>query len=123
MIKGRTETITVVSATDFSTEALQYLIVTASGAIAANSNTAAGVGVDRVRSGEHMTLDWSGHMKARAGAAVVLNVGVKVTTSGYLINVTSGDGNVPVGMPLVAVASGDMFEFTGNFANARAEVA
>ncbi len=118
MIKGKTETVTVTAGQDLDT--MQYKIIGVGGTIVATADLALGVVSTKPKNGEHATVEWAGHMKAYAGAAIVIARGVTVTTSGYLINVTSGDGvSGQVGMALAAANSGDLFNFVGNFANAK----
>ena len=51
-------------------------------------------------------------MKAYAGAAINSGAQVGVTTSGFLITVTT---SAYVGLALESAASGDLFSFVGDF--------
>lgn len=118
MIFGKHDVVTVVAGQDLDT--MQYKIVGVGGTIVATADLALGVNLRKPKSGEHASVGWMGHMKAYAAAAIVITLPITVTTSGFMINVTSGDGvSTPVGMPLVAANSGDLFEFVGNFALAK----
>jgi len=118
MVQGKFETITVVATADFSTEALQYLIVNAAGAIATGENDALGIMQDRPLVGDHATLAWSGHMKGRAEGVIAKGVPIMVGTNGRILAAT-GATRPAMGMSLTAAVAGDIFEFVGNFATAR----
>lgn len=113
--RGKTLNVTIKAAADLST--MQYKIITIAGAIAAESDTAIGSLINKPQSGEWANVDYLGQMKGYAAAAVVQGARLKVTTSGYLTTVASGDGAC-VGKALEAASSGDLFKFIGNFANA-----
>lgn len=97
--------------------AMQYKIITPAGVIAAESDTALGVLLNKPDNGEHASVAVSGGMKSYAGASISLGARLKVTTSSFLIAVTSGDG-AAVGKALEAANSGDLFNFHGDFASA-----
>lgn len=120
-IKGKTEIVTLVAGANLET--MQYKVVGVGGTIVATADLALGLVVNKPRSGEHVSIEWFGHMKGYAGAAIVTTRGLTVTTSGYIINVTSGDGvSNGIGKSLAAANSGDLFDFVGNFANAKSTV-
>jgi hypothetical protein len=118
MVTGKFETITVIATADFSTELLQYLVVNAAGGIATGDNDAVGIMQTRGIIGDHMTVGYQGHMKARAGAAIAKGAPIMVGTGGHMITAT-GATRVAKSKSLVAAATGDLFEFIGNFANTR----
>lgn len=111
---GCFETLTIASGADHSGGGGQYKAVAIGGTIAAANTTAVGIMQNKPKSGEHMTVAWHGRMKAYAGGAINAGGAVKVTTSGYLVAVASGDG--AVGKAVLAANSGSVFEFIGNFA-------
>jgi hypothetical protein len=109
---------TIAAGQDLS--AAQYKAVTVGGTIASTADAAIGLVQNKPENGQHCTVSVSGVMKGYAGAAIVTARPVTVTTSGFLINVTSGDGVVTgVGKALAAANSGDLFKFVGNFAAAK----
>lgn len=112
---GHNCTITVQSGADHSGGGSQFKAVAIGGTIAAANTAAVGILQNNPKSGEHMTVAYMGRMKAYAGGAIAAGAAVKVTTSGYLVAVASGDG--AVGKATLAANSGSIFEFIGNFAN------
>lgn len=105
MHQGKFETVALNAGADLS--AAQYKAVVVAGTIAAN-NTAIGLLQNKPSaSGRRATVGYSGQMKAYAGAAISAGAGVSVTTSGFLITVSSGD--LGVGRALAAANSGDLF--------------
>lgn len=118
MSQGKFEAIAIAAGQDL--DSMQYKVVGVGGTIVATADLALGLVQNKPRNGENATVAYQGNMKGYAGAAVVTTRPITVTTSGFLINVTSGDGVAsPVGMPLVAANSGDIFNFVGNFATAK----
>ena len=106
---------TIIASVDLS--ALQYKVVRVTGDLADNNGEAYGVLQNKPQSGEHATVAISGVMKAYAGAAIAAGASLACTNSGFLITATSGTG-VSIGKNKnVAVGSGDVFTFFGNFAN------
>lgn len=97
----------------------QFKAVAIDGTIANNNGEAAGILQNKPKSGERASVAMFGLVKAYAGAAISAGAQVKVTTSGWLIAVTSGSNIVGCGKNRnVAVASGDLFAFHANFINA-----
>lgn len=116
-IRGKHEVVTIDAAADLT--GAQHKVIAVAGTIAPSDATALGVLQNKPESGQHASIAWMGHMKGYAGAAIAAGVRLSTTTSGYLITVTSG--SIPVGKNLSgSVASGDIFDFVGNFANAGA---
>lgn len=99
----------------------QFKAVVVGGTIAANNAEALGLLQNKPKNGEDATVGYFGHMKGTAGASLSAGNRVKVTTSGYLIAVTSNDfgcGNV-----ITAAASGATVEGLFNFIGLRTTVA
>lgn len=113
---GDKDLIQLVSTVDAS--ANQYKIVDVAGVIAATPGNAIGVLLNKPKTGESMSVAFSGHMKAYAGGAVTAGDRVTVTTSGFLItNATSVSGIV--GKAINTCTSGSLVEFIGDFSNVR----
>jgi len=115
MIEGKHDDVTVAAGADLS--AMQYKVIAVAGTIAAEADTALGVLQNKPGNGQHASLAVAGNIKAYAGDTIAFGARVTVTTSGFMLTVASGDGNA-VGKALVAAASGDLFNFYGNFATA-----
>ena len=113
-VEGLQQTLTIQAGANL--EGQQHKVVVVAGTIAASNTAAIGVLTSQPNSGQNGTVAAQGHMKGYAGAAISAGARIKVTTSGYLATVGSGDGSV--GKALVAAASGDLFNFFGDFANA-----
>lgn len=112
-VHGSMKTITVKAGEALS----QYKAVEVDGTIAASNNVAVGlIQNGDPANGDHVTVGYAGHMKGVAGAAISAGARVKVTTSGYLIAVASGDGSC--GKCLTAASSGMTVEGIFDFANA-----
>lgn len=117
---GRFKSLQLTAGADLNTgdgTGAQYKAVAVGGTIAANNNAAFGLIQNKPKSGEDLTVAYEGHMKGVAGAAITAGLNLKVTTSGYLIVVVSGDGSV--GKAVTTAASGAAVELIGNFAMAR----
>lgn len=95
---------------------LQYYAVAIGGTIAANNTAAIGILQNKPESGEEATMTYSGRSKFKAGGAIAANGRVKVTTSGFIVAVASGDG--ACGKALTAAASGEIVEGIFDFSNA-----
>lgn len=106
------DNITIAAGADL--RAAQYKAVTISGTIAANNSTAAGILQNKPNTNEGATVAYEGRMKGTAGAAITKGDRLKVTTSGYLIAVASGDG--ACGKALFAASSGSVVDMLANFA-------
>lgn len=106
-VQNKFESVTIVAGADLS--AMQYKVVAVAGTIAAENDTALGIIQGKPSSGEHMQVGVSGIMKGYAGANIALSARIKVTTSGFLITTTSGDGTA-CGKCLEAATSGDLFK-------------
>lgn len=111
---GDKELIQVVAGADL--RAAQYKAVAVGGTIAAANNAAAGLLQNKPNTGEGAALAYFGHMKGVAGTALTAADRVKVTTSGYLIVVASGDGHC--GKVLTTCTSGSTVEILGDFVSA-----
>lgn len=98
----------------------QYKAIAVGGTIAANNATTVGLLQNKPKNTEDAALAYFGHMKGVAGAAITAGNRLKVTTSGYLIAVTSNDW--PCGIALTAAASGAAVELLGDFVNVRTSV-
>lgn len=86
---------------------------TISASIASGSKTAAGILLNKPRSGEQAEVAYLGRMKGYAGLSLTAGALLQVTSGGFLTRVQSG--NVVVGKALAAANSGDLFPFMGNF--------
>lgn len=84
------------------------------GTVSAANTAALGVLQNKPQSGEFASVAYMGHMKAYVGGTVTKGLALKVTTSGWLIAVTSGAGTVA--KSLIAANSGSLCEVVGNFA-------
>ncbi len=115
MIEGKQNIEAVVAAADLS--AAQYKVVAIGGTIAAEADTALGILKNKPKLGQHASVAVEGNLKGYAAGTIAKGARVTVTTSGYMTTVSSGDG-AGVGKALVAAASGDIFNFYGNFATA-----
>lgn len=105
-----------IKATESLTNA-QYKAVDVDGTIAAANLQAAGILENHPEnSGEAMTVMVAGQMPAIASAAIAKGARVKVTTSGFIVTVSSGDGSI--GKALEAAASGDTIKILADFSNA-----
>ena len=92
----------------------QYKAVEIDGTVAATPAVAVGLLQNKPKSGEDATLGYQGRSRYWAGAAVAAGAQLMVTTSGYLITVTSGSATC--GRALGAVSSGGIGEAIVNFA-------
>ena len=104
------ETLTIVSSTDLTGH--QFKAVGLDGLVAETSLAAVGVLRTKPLNGDHATVAFKGQMKAICGAVVNSGAQVGVTTSGFLIAVTT---SAYVGICLGTTASGDMMRFVGDF--------
>lgn len=103
---------------DLNTDAgtgTQYKAVVVAGTIAAD-NTALGLLQNKPKNGEDAAVLYLGPGKGVAGAAITAGARIKVTTSGYLIAVASGDGSC--GKAIATAVSGGVFEGLFNFIGA-----
>lgn len=111
---GQNMKIPVIAGADL--RAAQYKVIAVAGTIAASNGASIGVLYNKPNTNESATVAYLGHMKAYCGGAIAANGRMKVTTSGYLVAVASGDGSV--GKALAAANSGSLVEFVGDFSNA-----
>lgn len=92
----------------------QYKAISVGGTIAAD-NTAMGLLQNKPKNNEDASILYLGHGKGVAGVALTAGARVKVTTSGYLTTINSGDGSC--GKVITAAASGaaveGLFDFIG----------
>jgi len=109
-IENAYDTMTIVSSTDLTGH--QFKAVGMDGLVAETSLAAVGILRTKPLNGDHATVAFKGQMKAIAGAAINSGSQVGVTTSGFLIAVTT---SAYVGVCRVTAASGDMFPFVGDF--------
>lgn len=110
---------TLTAGADLST--FQYKAIDIAGTLAASTDGAIGILQNKPKSGEGAQVKFFGKMMGYAGASVAAKALLKVTTSGYIIAVASGDRVAPIGKNLnTAANSGDVFTFWGNFINAGA---
>lgn len=109
--------ITVRAGADLNGAASQYKAIAVGGTIAAANTATMGLLQNKPKSNEHASLRIVGRSFYVAGAAVVAGAALKVTTSGYLITVASGD--LPCGKAFEAVTSGSTGEGYFNFATAK----
>ena len=109
------DTITVVSSQDLT--GAQFKAVGLHGQIAATSALAVGILQTKPLNGDHMTVGYRGHMKAFAGAVINSNAPIAPTTSGFMAAYTpAGSGGLgAIGRCLTGAASGDLFDFVGDF--------
>jgi len=90
---GDNRTISLVAGADLSSGA-QFKVVAVGGTIAAANTAAIGILQNRPKTGEGASVVYDGHAKAYVGGAVSAGGALKVTTSGFLTAVASGDGAV-----------------------------
>lgn len=112
---GYQYSIPVVAGADLSGQ--QYKAIAVGGTIAATNTLAMGLLQNKPKSGEDATLAYLGRSKFRAGGAVTAGGAVKVTTSGWIVAVASGD--LAAGKALEAVSSGGIGEGVFGIATAR----
>ena len=120
---GKFDAIQILAGADLNTgggTGAQYKAVAVGGTIAAANGAAMGLLQNKPKNGEDATIGYFGHMKGTAGAAITAGNRVKVTTSGYLIAVTSLD--VPCGNAVTTAASGATVEGLFNFIGLRTTV-
>ncbi len=114
MFQGKHDLVSIDAGADLSTH--QHKAVSVAGTIAATGATAIGLLQNKpAASGRQASVGYQGLMKGYAGAAISKGAGVMVTTSGFLITVTSGA--LSNGKALVAANSGDLFAGLFNFTN------
>lgn len=113
-VSGESLKIAITAGADLS--AHQFKIIDVAGTISAANGAALGVLINKPKSGEDATIAYSGHMKAYAGGSITRGARLKVTTSGFLIVVASGDGSC--GKAMLAANSGSFVEFLGDFVGA-----
>ncbi|OGC95820.1 MAG: hypothetical protein A2W25_15200 [candidate division Zixibacteria bacterium RBG_16_53_22] len=107
-------TISVAAGADLS--GCQYKAIEVAGTVAAANALALGILQNKPQIGEGASIAYAGHMKAYVGGAVTAGVRLKVTTSGWLVVVASGDG--AVGKAIKAAGSGALCEIVANFPSA-----
>lgn len=104
------DTLTVTASQDLTGH--MFKPVGLDGLVAETTLAAMGILRNKANTGDHATLAYRGQMKAYAGAAINSGAQVGVTTSGFLITVTT---SAYVGICLTTAASGDIFPFVGDF--------
>jgi len=113
-VQGDAEVVAIVAGADL--RAAEFKVVAVDGTIAATSLAGIGVLQNKPNTGEGASVAYAGHLKAYAGGAITAGARMKVTTSGWLVVVASGDGSV--GKALVAANSGSLVEGLFDFAGA-----
>lgn len=97
----------------------QYKAFQIDGTIAENNSEAMGLLNNKPNTGHDMSLTYHGRSPFLAGGAVTAGGSLKVTTSGFIIAVTSGD--ISCGKALFTVASGacgrGVFDFAATKTN------
>ncbi len=111
----------VIAGQDLSVATCEYHAVAIGGTITGANATALGILQNRPKQNEDATVGYAGRLRYRAGAAVTTGARLKVTTSGWLIAVTSG--TFAVGTALSAVSSGAIGEGIFDFSTARTNLA
>ena len=114
-VSGENRKVAVIAGADLRTGA-QFKCVAVGGTIAATNLAAFGILENRPNTGENATVIYDGHAKAFVGAAVSAGAALKVTTSGYLTSIASGDG--AVAKALTAAGSGALCEVLCDFKTA-----
>lgn len=113
------ENIPIAAGADLS--AAQYKAVAIGGTIAANNGAALGILQNKpAASGRDATVCYAGRSRYVAGAAITAGNRICVTTSGFMVAVTSSDFGV--GTALATVSSGEIGEGIFNFAGIRSTV-
>ena len=112
-VHGENRSIAVVAGADLRTGA-QFKVVGVAGTIAATNLAGIGILQNRPNTGEGASVVYDGHAKAYVGGgAVSAGAALKVTTSGWLVAVASGDG--AVAKAVTAAASGTLCEVLCDF--------
>lgn len=111
---GDIEVVALVAGADL--RAAQYKVVAVGGTIAAANDAAVGILQNKPNTGEGATVAFAGHAKGVAAAAITAGARLKVTTSGYLTTVASGDGSC--GKALASASSGSTVEGLFDFVSA-----
>jgi len=115
-MSGHGDNMQVAVAAGADLRAAQYKVVGVAGTIAAANDAAIGVLQNKPNTGEGAAVAFAGHMKAYVGGTVTAGGRLKVTTSGWLVAVASGDGSCA--KALAAANSGSVCEVLANFAAA-----
>lgn len=113
-VSGDMELVAIAAGADL--RAAQYKVVGVAGTIAAANDAAIGVLQNKPNTGEGASLAYAGHMKAYVGGNVTAGLRLKVTTSGWLVAVASGDGSCA--KALAAANSGSVCEVLADFVSA-----
>lgn len=109
-VENKYETLTVTASQDLTGHLFKP--VGLHGGVAETSLEAMGILRNKAYTGDHATLAYKGIMKAYAGAAVNSGAQLGVTTSGFLITVTT---SAYVGVAMASAGSGDLIQFVGDF--------
>lgn len=110
-VSGDQEVVAIVAGADLRT--MQYKVIDVAGTISAANSAALGVLLNKPNTNEGASVAYAGHMKAYAGGTITKGARLKVTTSGFLVVVASGDG--ACGKSLSAANSGSLVDFIGDF--------
>ncbi len=114
-VHGDNRVISVSAGADLSS-GCQFKAIAVGGTIAATNLAAVGILTNRPKTGEGASLVFDGHAKAYVGGAVSAGNALKVTTSGFLVVVASGDG--AVAKAITAANSGSLCEILCDFKTA-----
>ena len=114
-VEGENRQLSVIAGADLRTGS-QFKVVAVGGTIAATNLAAVGILQNRPNSNENAAVVYDGHAKAFVGAAVSAGAALKVTTSGFLTNIASGDG--AVAKAITAAGSGALCEVLCDFKTA-----
>ena len=114
-VEGEHLRISLAAGADLSS-GCQFKALAVGGTIAAANTAAVGILQNKPKSGEHATVAYLGHMKAYVGAAATAGARLKVTTSGWLTTVASGDGSCA--KAVTAASSGMLCEVIADFVSA-----
>jgi hypothetical protein len=110
--EGMYQTFTAVASQDLTGH--MHKAVGLDGLVSATALATRGLLKNKALNGDHITLGYQGIMKAIAGAAINSGAQVSVTTSGFLITVTTSNY---IGIALESAGSGSlfrgMFDFDG----------
>lgn len=98
----------------------QFKAVGIAGTVAITNEAAMGIQQNKPNNGEDLSMVIHGRSKFRAGGALTAGQLMMVTTSGWLVAVTSGQ--LSCGRNFEAISSGSIGEGYFNFANCRNDV-
>jgi len=114
-VQGDQEVVGILAGADLSS-GCQFKVIDVAGTISAANSAALGILLNKPQLNEEAAVCYAGHSKAYAGGAITKGARLKVTTSGYVVVVASGDG--ACGKSLAAANSGSIVEGIFDFAGA-----